>query len=221
MKLEGCEFPEDLLYYPEELVWAMVNPEGTLVVGLTSTYSALAGRLSNVRFTRVGEVVTIGSKLASIESPRFFGLVRSPVNGVVVESNAQVLASPRLANDSPYQLGWIAKVMPGDGWRLESPLTDFKTASTKLAEKVKELKVRCFAAVADYEIFDIGVECSATITHLDEVVGKASPGEKVHLVTDDPTADVEIQRWQVDTGQRLLEARREGSLFHYIVEKVK
>jgi TusA-related sulfurtransferase len=46
-------------------------------------------------------------------------------------------------------------------------------------------------------------------------------GEVVHLVSDDPTADLEMIRWSEENGQSLLEMRREDNLYHFIVKKVK
>ena len=46
-------------------------------------------------------------------------------------------------------------------------------------------------------------------------------GEVIHLVSDDPTADIEMLRWSEDKGQSLLETREEGNLFHFIVKKTR
>ncbi|MDW0316232.1 MAG: sulfurtransferase TusA family protein, partial [Nitrososphaeraceae archaeon] len=78
-----------------------------------------------------------------------------------------------------------------------------------------------FVAFPDHEMFEIGVECSATLAKLDELLKKTPPGEVIHLVSDDPTADIEMLRWSEDKGQSLLETRKEGNLFHFIVKKTR
>jgi glycine cleavage system H protein len=40
-------------------------------------------------------------------------------------------------------------------------------------------------------------------------------------VSDDNSADLEMIRWTEDNGQQLLETRKEGNLFHFIVKKAK
>jgi len=70
-------------------------------------------------------------------------------------------------------------------------------------------------------MFEIGVECSATLAKLDELLEKTPPGEVIHLVSDDPTADIEMLRWSEDKGQSLLETRKEGNLLHFIVKKTR
>jgi TusA-related sulfurtransferase len=70
-------------------------------------------------------------------------------------------------------------------------------------------------------MFEIGVECAATLTKLDELLLKVPIGDVVHLVSDDITADLEMIRWSEQTGQSLLEIRTEGNLFHFIVKKIR
>jgi TusA-related sulfurtransferase len=70
-------------------------------------------------------------------------------------------------------------------------------------------------------MFEIGVECAATLTKLDELLLKLPIGDVVHLVSDDITADLEMIRWSEQNGQSLLEMRTEGNLFHFIVKKIR
>jgi hypothetical protein len=42
---------------------------------------------------------------------------------------------------------------------------------------MEKLHVRCFSAFPDYEMFEIGVECAATLTKLDELIGKINMGK--------------------------------------------
>jgi len=86
---------------------------------------------------------------------------------------------------------------------------------------IQKLHVRCFVAFPDHEMFEIGVECAATLTKLDELLIKLPIGDVVHLVSDDLTADLEMIRWSEQNGQSLLETRTEGNLFHFIVKKIR
>jgi TusA-related sulfurtransferase len=43
----------------------------------------------------------------------------------------------------------------------------------------------------------------------------------IHVVSDDPTADIEMERWSDESGHMVLESRKEGKLAHFIVKKVK
>jgi TusA-related sulfurtransferase len=92
-------------------------------------------------------------------------------------------------------------------------------AKEALRARIAELKVRCFAEFPDQEMFEIGVECSAVIVKLNDTLAGLPSGTVVHLVSDDPTSDIEVERWKGDTGNDLLDSLREGNLHHFVVRK--
>jgi glycine cleavage system H protein len=100
-------------------------------------------------------------------------------------------------------------------------LSEPRTIEEKVRSQIRELHVRCFRAYPDYEMWEIGVECGAVLVRLNELMARCLLGEVVHVVSDDSTADIEMVRWSDETGQALLESRREDSLFHFIVRKVR
>jgi TusA-related sulfurtransferase len=70
-------------------------------------------------------------------------------------------------------------------------------------------------------MWEIGVECAAVLVRLNELMERCASNEVVHVVSDDPTADIEMVRWADQTGQAILESRSEGKLTHFIIRKVK
>jgi len=80
--------------------------------------------------------------------------------------------------------------------------------------------VHCYAALPDYELFEIGTECAAVLVKLNELLARIEAGDVVHLVSDDWTAPVEMQNWSSMTGQPIIETRREGNLYHFLIRKV-
>jgi TusA-related sulfurtransferase len=127
---------------------------------------------------------------------------------------------PKLANDFPYTEGWFVKIEPSEMRDLKG-LETIENCQDKMSMAIQQLRVRCFAAFPDHEMFEIGVECSATLAKLDELVEKIPTGEVIHLVSDDPTADLEMLRWSDERRQSLLEMRNEGNLLHFIIRKMK
>ena len=81
MKIDGCEFPDDLLYDPDGLVWARPLPSGEIEVGITSIYAAVAGRIAKVSGKSPGVAYAKGSALGFLESGKYFGPIRAPVGG--------------------------------------------------------------------------------------------------------------------------------------------
>jgi glycine cleavage system H protein len=221
MRIEYCEFPEDVLYDLENNVWIRLQGEKRVQLGITSVHAALAGKLKQVKFKPVGTFLERGQAVATIESAKYFGAVRTPLSCRLVENNRMLDNNPKLANDYPYDAGWFAAIEPTQLSSQKDLLVHPRFAEEKIRSMIRELRVRCFRAFPDHEMWEIGVECAAVLVRLNDLMGQCSHNEVVHVVSDDPTADIEMARWSEETGQQLLESRKEGSLMHFIVRKVK
>ena len=220
MEIDHCDFPEDLLYDLENNTWLRVEENGEVTVGVTSVLPAIAGKLTLARLKSAEIAIHRGQSLGTLESQKFVGPVPSPVSGALLKTNGLVVSRPRIINDSPYEEGWIARLKPSH-LTLERILLS-KTSESKilLAQKIAEFHVRCFKAFPDHEMSEIGTECSAVLIRLNDLLAAIPVGEVVHLVSDDPTAYVEMVVWSERTGQSLVDWRKEENLFHFIVKKV-
>lgn len=221
MKIENCEFPDDLLYDDDGLVWARVEPSGQVTVGITSIYAAVAGRISSLSSKPTGIEYERGKTIGTLESGKYFGPIRAPVSGVLLETNADVLSRPRRMTDGSYKEGWFARLRPTNLEVDRSRLSAGERAKTRLAAQISALHVRCFAAFPDYELIEIGTECAAVLAKLNELLSRIEVGDVVHIVSDDLTAPIEMVRWSDQTGQSIVEERREGNLFHFLVRRAR
>jgi glycine cleavage system H protein len=219
MRIGNCSFPEDLLYDAENFVW-ISNKEKSVTIGITAIMASIAGRLSSIKLKPVGTKLEKGKSCGTLESAKYFGVVRTPVSGIIVQVNKSLMNKPKLANDFPYAEGWFVKIELSDMEDLKA-LETIENCHDKMSIAIQKLRVRCFAAFPDHEMFEIGVECSATLAKLDELIEKIPAGEVIHLVSDDPTADLEMSRWSEERGQSLLEIKNEGNLLHFIVKKMR
>jgi len=222
LQVEHCDFPEDVRYDLENNVWIRLD-SGRIVarLGITSVHAALAGKLSKVKFKPVGTHVLKAQSVATIESAKYFGVVRTPLSGKLVALNSRLEVEPKLANDSPYGDGWFVDItLDQDTAGLES-LVEPNAAVESIRAQIRDLRVRCFAAYPDYEMWEIGVECAAVLVRLNELLESCRVNEVVHVVSDDPTADIEMERWADETGQTVLESRKEETLMHFIVRKIR
>ncbi len=220
MEVHHCEFADDVLYDEDFNVWVKLE-DAYAVLGITSIHSALAGKLTAVKFKELGTKIQKGHVVATMESVKYFGAVRTPLTGMLIEVNDQLAKDPELANDNPYDKGWFVKIgfssLEDEGEDLNNP----KNSVDKIELKIRELGVRCFKAFPDYEMWEIGVECASVLSKLGDAMERCKVGDVVHVVSDDKFADIEIARWSDQTGQALLESRREDELMHFIVKKVK
>jgi len=220
LQVDYCEFPDDLLYDFENNVWVRRENE-SIVLGITSIHSALAGRLTKVNIKHVGSIIAKSQSVATVESVRYFGAVRTPLSCRITGINEALQFRPKLANDYPYSDGWFVRLQPTSLDKEVHLLSTPIESEEVIRSAIHDLHVRCFKAYPDYELWEIGVECAAVLVRLNELIARCAVGDVVHVVSDDPTADIEMVRWSDQTGQAVLESRREGNLNHFIVRKVK
>lgn len=229
MQICHCEFPEGILYDLDNFVWLKRSGDDQYVVtlGVTPILISLAGKLTKIKLKEIGTIIEKSKSVGSIESLRYFGMVRCPVKGKIIEVNNRLTDNPKTVNDFPYNEGWFVKIkIQNSDSSIDSELNSdclkfIDECHDEIKKIMEKLHVRCFSAFPDYEMFEIGVECAATLTKLDELIGKINMGNVVHVVSDDTSADLEMIRWSEERGQDLLESRKEGNLFHFIVKKIK
>ncbi len=107
---KGFRIPEDLHYDVGYHVW--LRAEGDLVaVGATDPAQAYAGEIVHIGIKKVGTRVERGGILATVESAKFMGPMRSPVTGTIVEVNQEVAKKPALVNADAYA-NWVARLKP-------------------------------------------------------------------------------------------------------------
>lgn len=219
MLIRNCEFAEDVLYDLENDVWVRFSGEHA-TVGVPSYMAWLAGRVTTVYFKGMGERVRRGAVIGSYEGPKYFGVVRSPIDGLVVEFNRNLSENPRMIQNDPYGEGWFAKLKAERPAEEVGHLVGLDKAKQHFEAKLSELRTRCYRAVPDHELYGIGVECSVLLVQLNEYLSKAPLGAVVLVATDEPTADVEMARWSKITRQQILEKRVEDGIHVYLVKKV-
>jgi glycine cleavage system H protein len=217
--IDGCALPEDRLYDLENDVWYRVEPSGELArVGLLGPLVWFAGPFRSVAFRPVTGTIARGRSVATVESTRYTGAVRLPLDATVVDRNDAIVERPRLLNDSPYDEGWVVRVRATD----PAPPASLESAAAvagRVAERIRTQRIRCWPQTPDLELYEIGIECSAVLTMLNEELRQRPAGEAVLLVTDDPTSPIEVVRWSDQTGHRLLAHRREGELHQFLLRK--
>jgi glycine cleavage system H protein len=104
------QIPEDLHYDVGYHVWLRTKVE-IVAVGATDPAQAYAGEIVHIGIKKVGARVERGAILATIESAKFMGTMRSPVTGRIVEINQEVAKTPALINGDAYA-NWVARLKP-------------------------------------------------------------------------------------------------------------
>jgi glycine cleavage system H protein len=217
LKIDHCEFPDDLLYDVEQGTW-VESDDGVLRVGITSILSWSFGIFSSVAFRGTGTALSRGQVMGTMEGSRHFDVFRAPVSGTISRVNERLVEEPWLLNKDPYGDGWFAEIKIKSADEL-SRLGKLPQAEQRIAQILKERNVHCYAAYPDFQMFDMGVECQAVLVQLNQVMERSTAGTVVLVVSDDNTAEIEMQRWSDQTGNPIVDERKEGNLYHFVVRK--
>ena len=138
-ELKNCMLPDELLYHVDFNVWIHKNDDGTINLGMTDIAQSLAGNIIHCRPKKVGRSVKAGKSVATVESGKWVGPVKTPFAGEIVDAT--------ILNRSPYKQGWIVRIQPSnfdeDGVDLVSGNDAISGFETYMAEKEISECVHC------------------------------------------------------------------------------
>lgn len=118
--VRGCELPDDLYYNVEDNVWARLEADGSLLIGMTSYACSLSGQIVAFTPKKPGRFVECGRSLCTVESGKWVGPVKAPVSGEIVAVNEALYEEPGIVNTDPYGAGWMIRLKPAN-WAAEGP----------------------------------------------------------------------------------------------------
>ena len=101
------------LHYTREHEWVAVEGS-TATVGITDHAQQALGDVVYVSAPAPGSKVTAGEPCGEVESTKSVSDIFAPVDGEVLEANAELGENPGVVNSDPYGAGWLFKVnLPG------------------------------------------------------------------------------------------------------------
>jgi len=110
--VKNCNLPDTLYYNVENNVWVRKESDGTVTVGMTQYACALAGEVVAYTPKKVGKEIEQNKSVATVESGKWVGPVKTPVTGEVLAVNDTVAGKPGTINADPYGEGWLVKMKP-------------------------------------------------------------------------------------------------------------
>jgi glycine cleavage system H protein len=112
--------PDDLRYTPDH-EWARLEGD-QIRIGITDYAQDALGDVVFVQLPEPGVAVQAGESFAEVESTKSVSDVYAPLNGTVVEINAELGDAPQKLNEDPYGDGWLCVIQAGDPDALSSLL---------------------------------------------------------------------------------------------------
>ena len=99
--------------YAKSHEWARVEGD-VAVIGVSDYAQHLLSDVVYVELPKVGDTVTKGESLGTVESVKAAEDAYAPISGEVVEVNTGLEDNPEWVNSDPFGKAWLIKVSPSD-----------------------------------------------------------------------------------------------------------
>jgi glycine cleavage system H protein len=125
--------PQDLRFTKTH-EWLRVEGD-VATVGITDHAQGELGDITYLELPDEGDDISQSQPFGIVESVKAASDVYAPVDGEVIERNAEVLDAPELVNSSPYDRAWLIKLRIKDTSQVENLMDaaaydEFAAAST-------------------------------------------------------------------------------------------
>ena len=141
-KISDYKFPVDL-YYSERHIWAKMEKDGMITLGLTDFASKNIEDIVVVElFLKEDSQIKSNQPFGALDSSKGTNILYSPVSGKISKRNRKVMMDPLVIVRKPYTLGWLIKVIPSSS--LDEELTNLMKESTPEFEKWLKTEIEKF-----------------------------------------------------------------------------
>lgn len=115
------DLPSELQYTATH-EWIRVEEDNTVTIGITDHAQDLLGDIVFIELPEEGSTVTAKDELSVIESVKAASDIYAPVSGEIIAVNEDLADAPETVNSSPYDEGWICRILPSNPAELEELL---------------------------------------------------------------------------------------------------
>lgn len=116
------DFPEELKYTATH-EWVRTEEDGSITVGITDHAQELLGDVVFIELPEEGRVVSAQEEVSVIESVKAASDIYAPASGEIIAVNEELNDAPETVNSSPYEEGWLFRILPSDATELEDLLS--------------------------------------------------------------------------------------------------
>ena len=101
------------LRFTVEHEWLRTEADGSFTVGITAFAQQALGDVVFVQVPELGSFDT-GAEVSVVESVKAASSISMPLDGEVLEVNAELESTPELVNEDPLGQGWFFRFQPAD-----------------------------------------------------------------------------------------------------------
>ncbi len=109
LKKGSFEVPQEYCFHPGH-TWAVDEGRQNARVGLDAFAANLLGKVDSIEVADLNRWVRQGQPLCTITREGRSVEMLSPIEGVLISVNHEVLKNPNLAIEEPYQNGWLGVI---------------------------------------------------------------------------------------------------------------
>jgi len=121
------------LKYTKDHEWAKIEGD-VATIGITDFAQSALGDVVFVELPEVGRALNSHQTFGVVESIKSVSDLYSPLSGTVAEMNGDLVNSPELCNQSPYENAWMIKLKLSNTAELNNLMTadEYKNFLTSL-----------------------------------------------------------------------------------------
>ena len=170
VKESGFEVPKGYCFHPGH-TWVLDEGRQNARVGIDSFASKLFGKIERIEVANLNRWVRQGQRVCTISREGVQAEFVSPIEGVVVSVNNEVLKDPSLLAKDPYRNGWVCVIKaPEMGTNLKNLLQGGMIANW-MNNSVRRLQ--SYAAPLGAAAADGGLPIDGMLAHVDSQTQQA------------------------------------------------
>ena len=97
------------LFFTKEHEWVKIEGNKA-TMGISDHAQSALGDITFIELPQVGKECKQFEQVATVESVKAASDVYSPLSGKIVKINEEIVNSPDIVNQSPYEKGWFAVI---------------------------------------------------------------------------------------------------------------
>ncbi|MFH0758135.1 MAG: hypothetical protein V2B15_12680 [Bacteroidota bacterium] len=105
------------LFFDKSHTWTFMEKEGNVRIGIDDFIQNVTGSVTRVVMKSPGEKINRGGSLLTLIQKGKQLEIKSPVSGIVVDQNRELLKDASVINADPYNGGWVYLVEPVNWFR--------------------------------------------------------------------------------------------------------
>lgn len=164
-KEQGFDVPRGYCFHPGHM-WVLDEGRQNARIGLDSFGANLVGKIDRVEVVGLNRWVRQGQKICTITRDGVSADLLSPVEGVIISVNNEVLKDPGLLTKDPYKNGWICVVKSPEIATNLNNLLQGQLVAPWMQNSVRQLSALT-AKLAPAAAADGGLPVAGILAHLE------------------------------------------------------